>query len=775
MARDTGTGQNIQGTPAKDNMGIKIAPPNINKKKGPTGINAVYREITRQYMEAFYRALYDETYFAPMPDCGYEDSPYNNIPPANDNVSDDIYSMDPQNDADYEVPPDEYYDEMVNDYQQTVQVTQISDDFVSDSLDIDYDAYVQAAYAETDNPNIDVETYDRYDIFARLHFAVDDFYEKTHHTKLHEIKEHANDIATDILDNIEKYIEENPTFKGITRRYAKPNKLTPDCIAQILLSANIFGRFKLENNTYLLGMYQEEGPDVGIYKLLESEDDCLELYRLMFEFDPGLKKPEREEIKQKLLIDAPLKKENSNPKLIALNNGIWFCSNNVSKENMDNFFLNYRNSESREFVFTKKIRTDFNRYASNKPITTADGREWDVVSWMREFFEPAETDEKADEEKIREGEKLTHLLWCILHAFCRPNMDYKRSIWFGNPGGKGNNGKGTFTALLRNLLGRDVCKSLNLKGFSENFALQGITHWIAIIADENAFKGNVDDVSRYKCIVTGDPVSVNTKFGKPFDYIFHGMTLQCFNEYPNVCDNTGSFARRLLLLNWEKHFDKKTENRNIKDDYIGRKEVLEYVLKEVLLMGDIDELPEPKPVTDAISRYIDDTVPYSHFIKEFCLLDSDGRIKLRWKRMPIQFLYDLYSEWHKNQYQVKATETGPTFKNLLCNDSDLQGYWDVSRSRSYWSKKDLLALHAKAASGKDGTESQDGEQNPYISEPLINDYNLTKWKNRDKPGKQKDDWVCVPEHMIEERFYGFIKMKDDEYERQNTLRTLNDK
>ena len=582
MARDTGTGQNIQGTPAKDNMGIKIAPPNINKKKGPTGINAVYREITRQYMEAFYRALYDETYFAPMPDCGYEDSPYNNIPPANDNVSDDIYSMDPQNDADYEVPPDEYYDEMVNDYQQTVQVTQISDDFVSDSLDIDYDAYVQAAYAETDNPNIDVETYDRYDIFARLHFAVDDFYEKTHHTKLHEIKEHANDIATDILDNIEKYIEENPTFKGITRRYAKPNKLTPDCIAQILLSANIFGRFKLENNTYLLGMYQEEGPDVGIYKLLESEDDCLELYRLMFEFDPGLKKPEREEIKQKLLIDAPLKKENSNPKLIALNNGIWFCSNNVSKENMDNFFLNYRNSESREFVFTKKIRTDFNRYASNKPITTADGREWDVVSWMREFFEPAETDEKADEEKIREGEKLTHLLWCILHAFCRPNMDYKRSIWFGNPGGKGNNGKGTFTALLRNLLGRDVCKSLNLKGFSENFALQGITHWIAIIADENAFKGNVDDVSRYKCIVTGDPVSVNTKFGKPFDYIFHGMTLQCFNEYPNVCDNTGSFARRLLLLNWEKHFDKKTENRNIKDDYIGRKEVLEYVLKEVL-------------------------------------------------------------------------------------------------------------------------------------------------------------------------------------------------
>ena len=776
MERDTGTGKNAQGSPAGYNMGINIIPPNINKKKGPTGINALYREITRQYMEVFYRALSNKSFFSPMEGYDYEDSQYYDEPPADDSVLADIYSMDPQNDAGNEETPFEYYVEMADDdYQQSVYDTQMGYALAPEPPDLDFGAGIPDINAGSDKSNIDVDIYDKSDIFSYVHYAIDDFYHKTGHTKLHAVKEYAYDIATGILDNIEAYIETNPAFKNITRRYAKPNKLTPDCIAQILLSADIFGRFRLENNTYLLGMYREEGPDAGVYQLLESEDDCLDLYKLMFEFDPGLKKPEREEIKKKLLIDAPLKKENRNPKLIALNNGIWFCGKDVNEEDMDKFFLPYTSSESREFVFTKKIRTDFNSNAFNKTINTSDGRGWDVESWMEEFFAPAEADGKPDEKKIQEGRELTHLLWCIIHAFCRPNVDYKRSIWFGNPGGKGNNGKGTFTALLRNLLGRDVCKSLNLKGFSENFALQGITHWIAIIADENAFKGNVDDVSRYKCIVTGDPVSVNTKFGKPFDYIFHGMTLQCFNEYPNVCDNTRSFARRLLLLNWEKHFDKKTEIRNIKDDYIGRKEVLEYVLKEVLLMGDIDELPEPKPVKDAISRYIDDTVPYSHFIKEFCLPDSDGRIKLRWKRMPIQFLYDLYSEWHKNQYQVKATETGPTFKNLLCNDSDLQGYWDVSRSRSYWSKKDLLALHAKAASGKDGTESQDGEQNPYISEPLINDYNLTKWKNRDKPGKQKDDWVCVPEHMIEERFYGFIKMKDDEYERQTTLRTLNDK
>lgn len=65
MEKDTGTGQNARGGPAGYNMGINIIPPNINKKKGPTGINALYREITRQYMEAFYRALSDNTYFSP--------------------------------------------------------------------------------------------------------------------------------------------------------------------------------------------------------------------------------------------------------------------------------------------------------------------------------------------------------------------------------------------------------------------------------------------------------------------------------------------------------------------------------------------------------------------------------------------------------------------------------------------------------------------------------------------------------------------------------------
>ena len=139
-------------------------------------------------------------------------------------------------------------------------------------------------------------------------------------------------------------------------------------------------------------------------------------------------------------------------------------------------------------------------------------------------------------------------------------------------------------------------------------------------------------------------------------------------------------------------------------------------------MGDIHVLPEPKPVQDPISRYIDDTVPYSHFIKEFCRPDEDGLIKLRWRRMPVQFLYDLYSEWHKNQYQSKASETAPTFKNLLCNDKELQSYWDVDSRRSYWSKKDVIAPSTKATSDRKNKKFKDKENSP-INNDKINKFN----------------------------------------------------
>lgn len=597
------------------------------------------------------------------------------------------------------------------------------------------------------------------------------------YTKLNALEDFHDVITSGVLHEIEKQLEILPMFRNTSRKYSSLKELTPDCIAQIIISADVIGRFELSNNTYLLGMYQEYGKDEGIYKLLESEDDMIPLYELMYQFDPGLTKTEREEIKHKLMISAPLKEINHDPNLTAVGNGIWAFN---EKE-----FLNYGRPECKYFVFTKKIQTNFNPNIAKDIFSDNDGSLllskgstvvengntiWDVDEWMKEFFEDKN---ETDTERILENKAMTTLLWNIIHAFCRPNVNYKRAIWFGNPGGEGNNGKGTFTALLRNLLGHNVCKSLNLREFSENFSLAGITHWIGIIADENSFRGTVEDVSKYKCLVTHDPVSVNVKFGKTFDYLFDGMTLQCFNEYPNIGDKSGSFARRLLLVNWEKTFTGR-EKPEIKDDYIERREVLEYILYQVLTNENyrIDEFKKdelPKHVKNAIDQFVNDTVAYKRFIREFCLPDetnikAPSPFVLKWTRLPIDFLYALYSSWHKKNYNKNPSETSAEFKNKLNKDNELAKHWNVTLKRDTWLIKDFeyQPSDSKRKRGKRTTANKD-DISRYIAEPLIHEYDLKSWKNNVDGHRNQAEWECIPEHKFiasDRRYYGFISRKD---------------
>lgn len=695
----------------------------LSADDAPPSTNAVYHYITKQYMEEFYKAILEL------------------------NIREDIHSLS--------------YIGYTEDEIKQIKEQQAKEKAKRDNDEL-YSRHCSAA-------------------FINAHKYVDDFSKElfTIITRQEAVEKCANIITSGLLLEIEKYLNTNPMFRNTFRKYPYLKKLTPDCIAQIIISIDIIGRFNISGNSYLLGMYQEAGDDRGIYKLMETEDDMIPLYKLMYRFDPGLTKAERNDVIHKLMVYAPELKVNNDPNLIAVGNGIW------DFEAKD--FLRYDEPECKKLVFTKKIRTNFinsiyQQILSNDPeplgsVIYENGEVvWDVNSWMKEFFEltPAEkklrsktrTSDDNFEKEDAEREEMTDFLWKIIHAFCRPNVEYNRAIWFGNPGGNGNNGKGTFTALLRNLIGPSSCKSINLREFSEKFALTGITNWIGIIADENSFQGVVEDVSRYKCLVTHDPVAVNVKFGKTYDYIFNGMTLQCFNEYPNIGDKSGSFARRLLLVNWEKSFTGH-ERPEIKDDYIKRHEVLEYILCKILtderyIFTQFKESELPELVKRANSKFVLDTVAYKLFIKEFCLPDPNDadrncRPLLRWKRIPINFLYDLYSGWHMENYKRKPTETLTDFKNKLKCDSELINFWDVETNRTVMKEKDYI----DPSKQKDSKNKKDC--NIYIAEPLIITYGkyMDKWKNKLSSNKNPD-YVCVPMHMFGERFYGFITYRDEE-------------
>ena len=107
--------------------------------------------------------------------------------------------------------------------------------------------------------------------------------------------------------------------------------------------------------------------------------------------------------------------------------------------------------------------------------------------------------------------------------------------------------------------------------------LEPMLYSVAIIVDENDVGTYIDKAANLKAIVTGDVIQINRKFKTPIPYQFKGFMVQCLNEMPRVKDKSDSFFRRQLFIPFTKCFTG-AERKYIKQDYLKRKEVLEYGL-----------------------------------------------------------------------------------------------------------------------------------------------------------------------------------------------------
>ena len=121
--------------------------------------------------------------------------------------------------------------------------------------------------------------------------------------------------------------------------------------------------------------------------------------------------------------------------------------------------------------------------------------------------------------------------------------------------------------------------------------------------------------------------------------------IQCVNELPKLRDKSESMYRRLLVIPFDKRFQG-CERKYIKDDYLNRQDVLEYVLYRVLAETDYYELDEP----DACSALLDDFRVANDPLRQFA---DEIFPAASWHLLPCKFLYDLYRHWfQRNQPPV---------------------------------------------------------------------------------------------------------------------------
>ena len=306
--------------------------------------------------------------------------------------------------------------------------------------------------------------------------------------------------------------------------------------------------------------------------------------------------------------------------LIAVNNGVF---NNKGKQ------LEIFNSD---YFITSKLATRYNKNAINNYLAIRDIY-FDVDKW---FLSIANGDEE-----------IVKLLWEIVNEAVNPNHTReKMAILYG----EGNNGKGTFQAMLTNLIGIENISTLTPHDFSGEFKLEMLQGKVCNIGDDISNK-YLDDVSNLMSIVTGDPVAVNRKGKSVITARFKLFNIFSANKLPKVRNKSQGAYRRLLIVPFNADFNGQVQDRRIKEEYLKNKIVLEYILYKALHL-DFEKFSSTSATDHMLEEYKEDNDYLYSFVKDWYVHRKLPEVE----RVPLPLVKIAFNNYLvENYYDYKIT------------------------------------------------------------------------------------------------------------------------
>src|SRR5699024_10674270 len=153
-----------------------------------------------------------------------------------------------------------------------------------------------------------------------------------------------------------------------------------------------------------------------------------------------------------------------------------------------------------------------------------------------------------------------------------------------------------------------------------------------------------------------------------------------------------------------KSFTNNGEKKYIKEDYVTRLEVLEYVLSKAVRIAGFEEFIVPEAAKDILGTYKVSNGPVRDFWNEV-------KEEFRGPRIPTQLIFDLYLAWFDDN-NPSGSALGRTtfytaFKNIINTDAD----WNYKEERAAYYDYD------------------------FDDEPVISDYGLDQPFINGKPSK----------------------------------------
>ncbi|MDP5226910.1 MULTISPECIES: phage/plasmid primase, P4 family [Arthrobacter] len=354
---------------------------------------------------------------------------------------------------------------------------------------------------------------------------------------------------------------ENSKTKIATEKLPLLKCLASQQIAKILLRRHVIKEVVPHGMSEtagvgVLAIYQAEGPDRGIYRPAEFSG-ASSIERLVQEYNPSIDEKGFKEVKRLVRLYAERRPETVDQDLIPMDDVIY------------NYATDERIEYSPDYVFLAKFHTALPAARPDLPVIHDDrceGGFWDIESWT---------------EQMHPSEGMADYIWKVRCAMLRNRVNWKKAFLFYDP--LGSTGKGTENELIRGLIGSDNCVSVPLSDFGKPFGTEPLVGALANIVDELAVGGYYRDLSDFKATVTHDRITINRKHKEAISYKPNMGSLFNLNEHIDASDKTGSLLRRFALIPFTQRFLGTTDNASIKEDYILRREVREYIAYKVLV------------------------------------------------------------------------------------------------------------------------------------------------------------------------------------------------
>jgi putative DNA primase/helicase len=249
----------------------------------------------------------------------------------------------------------------------------------------------------------------------------------------------------------------------------------------------------------------------------------------------------------------------------------------------------------------------------------------------------------------------------------------QRFLWLV---GEGGNGKGIVEEVLTKLVGEANVSHAHLDRLNEPYVRAELSGKLINFSSEMSANSTVSD-GYFKSIVGGDKTEAAKKYGASFTFTPYVRMIAATNHLPRLLDSSDGFARRAVILTFNRQFKGANKDSKLKDKLFAELPgILVWAVGGLKDLRKRDDFNVPQSSNAVLAQYRLESDPVALFADE-CLEQSDT------DRMTPAVIFTGFNEWARtNNYRLMSNiNFGRRLGALGFKDckSGGQKYWKATR------------------------------------------------------------------------------------------------